>query len=120
MIIYQKVKFDAAHRLFGYQGSCNNLHGHVWVVEVWIDGDQLDSCGMLMDYRSIKQYFKDLYDHMLILYKEDPLVEVLQYMVPITVLDSNPTAENLAVKIKQDLKAFKVRIHESEDNFAEV
>ncbi|MEQ8237024.1 MAG: 6-carboxytetrahydropterin synthase, partial [Syntrophomonadaceae bacterium] len=26
--------FAAAHRLYGYQGQCANLHGHTWKVQV--------------------------------------------------------------------------------------
>ena len=116
MIIYQKVEFDAAHRLLGYDGNCSNLHGHTWEVEIWLEGDQLDSCGMLQDYRAIKAYFKVKFDHTCILNEKDPLKAIIR---PCTGLPCNPTAENLATIIKSDLSACKVRVWESKANYAE-
>jgi len=64
MKIAQNVSFDAAHRLLGYDGNCNNLHGHTWNVTIELESDRaLDKCDMFVDYRVIKQYFKDYYDH---------------------------------------------------------
>lgn len=115
MKIYQKIEFDAAHRLFGYSGNCSNLHGHTWKVELWLDGET-DSCGMVLDYRAIKAYFKGKFDHTCLLNEKDPLKSIIQ---PCTGLPCNPTAENLAAIIKDDLKACKVRVWESRANYAE-
>ena len=115
MIIYQKVTFDAAHRLFGYDGNCGNLHGHTWKVEIWLEGEP-DDQGMVMDYREIKGYFKTEFDHTTILNQEDPYTDFIE---PHTELVGNPTAENLAGIIREDLKAVKVRVWESGENYAE-
>lgn len=115
MIIYQKATFDAAHRLLDYDGNCGNLHGHTWTVEVWIEGVPDDS-GMVFDYRSIKGYFKEKFDHLCILNEKDPLKAVIH---PHTVILGNPTAENLAFIIRSDLGAVKVRVWESKENYAE-
>lgn len=29
--------FDSAHALRGYEGPCENLHGHTWKVQVYIN-----------------------------------------------------------------------------------
>jgi 6-pyruvoyltetrahydropterin/6-carboxytetrahydropterin synthase len=46
--------FSAAHRLRGYHGKCENLHGHNWKVEISIISDRLDKAGMVLDFKKIK------------------------------------------------------------------
>lgn len=60
--------FDAAHRLVGYLGKCLNLHGHIWHVDIEIEGDksQLDDVGILWDFTNVKT-LKDMFDHKTIL-----------------------------------------------------
>jgi len=131
MILTQKITFDAAHRLLGYGGNCKHLHGHTWTVEIEIESNrEMDQCGMLLDYRTIKNYFKDTWDHRTILNMDDPLVELLNVMnLKVTIMANNPTAENLAKKILADMVLLadlndpndhaSVTIHESADNSAE-
>lgn len=133
MILKQSISFDACHRLLGYNGNCQNCHGHTWQSEIEIESDRkLDSCGMLIDYRTIKNYFKETWDHRAILNIDDPLVSVLRDMgLAVTTLSGNPTAENLAKKILADMILLadldprnscdycRVVIHESPENSAE-
>lgn len=132
-VLTQNTTFSAAHRLLDYEGSCRNLHGHLWKCTIIIESNRdLDSCGMFLDYRTIKQYIKDSYDHCAILNMDDPLVDVLKNMdLAVTIMSGNPTAENLAKKIlseivllanldtKNSLDYAKVIICESGDNSAE-
>ena len=46
--------FSAAHRLKGYHGKCENLHGHNWKVQITISGDDLDKTGMVFDFKEAK------------------------------------------------------------------
>jgi 6-pyruvoyltetrahydropterin/6-carboxytetrahydropterin synthase len=41
--------------LDNYQGKCSNIHGHTWTVEVVVAGDKLDRCGMLLDFKILKE-----------------------------------------------------------------
>jgi 6-pyruvoyltetrahydropterin/6-carboxytetrahydropterin synthase len=41
--IYVKSDFSSAHRLRGYKGKCEALHGHNWKVEVYVSSQTLDS-----------------------------------------------------------------------------
>ena len=50
-----KLDFSAAHRLVNYQGKCENLHGHNWKVELKVSSDKLNSQGMLIDFKEMKQ-----------------------------------------------------------------
>lgn len=61
-----KVDFPAAHHLEGYPGDCARPHGHNWVLEVFAHSTELDSIGLAMDFRDLKQAAKDLvapWDH---------------------------------------------------------
>ena len=85
-------EFAAAHRLRGYQGACENLHGHNWRVEVVLAGEQLDALGMLVDFRDVKKIVNatlDEFDHR---YLND--LPAFQEM--------NPTTENLARLVYHD------------------
>lgn len=58
--------FSAAHHLRDYDGKCAHLHGHNYKIEITVTGDELDDCGMLMDFGQLKQICDqvlDQYDH---------------------------------------------------------
>jgi 6-pyruvoyltetrahydropterin/6-carboxytetrahydropterin synthase len=120
VIIHTKVKFDSAHRLLKHEGKCKNLHGHTWIAEIWIDGDRKED-GMIEDFGKISKYIDEVFDHRAILHESDPFVIAMQYAhCDVTVMKNHPTVEGIAEKIKKDLNATKVRVWESEENYAEV
>lgn len=100
--------FEAAHRLpyvpAGHK--CGRLHGHSFSVTLYIKGDVDPKTGWIKDFAEIKQIFKPFYeqlDH--------------NYLNDISGLE-NPTSENLAIWIWQQLKPIlpelsKVRIKET-------
>lgn len=57
-----KDSFAAAHRLVGYKGKCEELHGHNFTVEVCIAGEQLQDDGMLIDFAIIKGHLHEILD----------------------------------------------------------
>ena len=130
MKLYQRLEFSSAHRLLGYNGNCGTLHGHTWQCEIEINSDRkLDEFGMLVDYRVLKGIIKDSWDHKTILNSDDPLVELLTEAGNdvTTLLEMNPTAENLA-KVAHEEVVYQcglkpeeviIRIHESAENYAE-
>jgi len=66
--------FAAAHNLINYKGKCEELHGHNWKVEIVVKGDKLDKAGMLVDFKILKKYLKEileLLDHKYINELED-------------------------------------------------
>ncbi|WP_455210630.1 6-carboxytetrahydropterin synthase QueD [Kaarinaea lacus] len=83
--------FAAAHTLRDYPGACSRMHGHNWKVEVEVQATQLDSVGMGIDFKEIKQATRkvtDELDH--------------YYLNEIPPFDRvNPTAENIASYIYQ-------------------
>ena len=58
--VYIKSHFSAAHSLTGYQGDCAHIHGHNWMVEVFVKCQQLDEIGIGIDFRDIKQAVKEV------------------------------------------------------------
>ncbi len=86
--------FSSAHNLRGYEGNCENLHGHNWKVEAVLRGDKLDKVGMLVDFRVLKKALKDIMDDLDHRYLNDhPAFKTV-----------NPTSENLAAYIYRELE----------------
>ncbi len=79
--------FASAHQLIGYEGSCENIHGHTWKVQVFVKGDRLNKIGLLFDFKEAKKVLRSIVsqlDH-----KNLNQVSLLEK-------GQNPTAENLA------------------------
>lgn len=109
MKLHMERKFDAAHRLPNYEGKCKNLHGHTWKVVVDIEGCKNPKTEMIIDFNKLKKTI-DKYDHA---YLNDFI--------------ENPTAENLAEIIADDIKKLdntfsliRVKVYESDTNYIEV
>ena len=61
-----QMYFAAAHHLLNYEGECENQHGHNWLVEVYVQGTELDNSNILIDFKVLKRELKavlDLLDH---------------------------------------------------------
>ncbi|ACC98191.1 Putative 6-pyruvoyl tetrahydropterin synthase [Elusimicrobium minutum Pei191] len=107
MLLKLKRKFSSAHRLPDYDGECNNLHGHTWVVEFIIEGETKES-GMVEDFKTLKPLLDSvLPDH--------------KYLNDFV---QNPTAENMvkyiydnAAKLltQRGLKLKQVELWENEN-----
>ncbi|MGC1090127.1 MAG: 6-carboxytetrahydropterin synthase, partial [Candidatus Acidiferrum sp.] len=52
--------FSAGHALRGYKGKCENVHGHNYRVRVTLEGPQLDSIGLLVDFTRLKQIIREI------------------------------------------------------------
>jgi 6-pyruvoyltetrahydropterin/6-carboxytetrahydropterin synthase len=59
-----KDSFAAAHRLIGYEGKCEDLHGHNFVVEAFFSGGKLGDDGLLVDFKILKDYLKGVLDNL--------------------------------------------------------
>jgi 6-pyruvoyltetrahydropterin/6-carboxytetrahydropterin synthase len=91
--IYVKDHFSAAHSLRGYQGDCARIHGHNWIVEVYVRCRKLDEIGIGIDFRNIKLVVSEILqglDHFNL--NELPNFENL-----------NPTSENIAKFLYKEL-----------------
>ena len=78
--------FAAGHALRGYRGKCEKVHGHNYKVLVMLEGERLDSAGLLLDFVELKRLLRaviERLDH-----------EFLNDVPPFDAL--NPSAENMA------------------------
>lgn len=58
--------FDAAHYLRGYQGKCENVHGHRFEVVANVRAEQIDDVGMAYDFSQLKKQLGEIvsrFDH---------------------------------------------------------
>ena len=86
--------FDAAHYLRGYQGKCEALHGHRYKVVVTVKTTQLNDIGLAFDFTELKKRLAvtlEPFDHTCL--NDLPTFE-----------ENNPSAENIASGIYEDLK----------------
>ena len=102
--VQKTMEISAAHQLsLDYESKCRNLHGHNWIVVVHCKARELNQNGMVEDFALIKARVEKLLDH-------KNLNEVL---------DFNPTAENMARWICEQIPtAYKVSVQESTGNKA--
>lgn len=86
--------FAAAHQLRNYRGKCENLHGHNYKVRVTVQGEELNSIGLLADFTELKAALREIsefLDH-----------KYLNEIPPFT--EINPSAENVAKYICDELQ----------------
>ena len=90
-----RTHFSAAHRLTGYEGTCANLHGHNWEVEVAVRGEKLDETGMLVDFRKLKDAVRETTSEL----DHADLNSLAAFK------SANPTSENIARHLFERLRA---------------
>lgn len=103
--IRKRVEISAAHKLnLDYESKCTAIHGHNWIIDIYLRSESLNHNGMIMDFSEIKQKIIAPLDHQF-------LNEVLPF---------NPTAELLAKYVCDVLQpfCFRVDVQESENNTA--
>jgi len=91
--VYIETHFSAAHALRGYPGDCARLHGHNWIIRVYVRCRELDDIGIGIDFRVIKENVREVLqglDHFNM--NELPAFQVV-----------NPTSENIAKYLYREL-----------------
>lgn len=97
------------HRVVGHEHKCRHLHGHNYRIHFVCAAETTDSLGMIIDFSEIKNtlcaFLENEWDHKMMLWCEDPLLESLQALVPedILVVPFNPTAELIAQYLVQEV-----------------
>lgn len=92
--VFKEFSFEAAHRLpqVPADHKCSRLHGHTFYVRLSVSGELDPKLGWLMDFADIKAAFQPIYNRLDHYYLNDiPGLE-------------NPTSENLAIWIWEELK----------------
>lgn len=111
MELAKTFEFEASHILPNHPGKCSNLHGHTWLLTVYVTGKIDVKTGMVIDYGEISRIVKPVIEELdhahlgawttnkgaIITDRVDSLKRV-----PWLITD-NPTSENLVVEIGAQL-----------------
>ena len=102
--IEKRIEISASHFLkLDYDSKCENMHGHNWIIYISCKNENLDENGMVVDFSIIKKMLIEKMDH-------KNLNEIF---------DFNPTAENIAKYIVDNIPdCYKAKVQESEGNVA--
>lgn len=106
--------FSAAHLLADIGGKCEALHGHNFKVETTVAGEKLNSIGILVDFRFLKEVLEEILEEI----DHKYLNELTDFA------GINPSAETIAKYIFEKMDAriktagvhmVRVKIWESEN-----
>ena len=132
--IRKLFKFEMAHQLNKAYSSCcaDTVHGHSYVLELFITSKKLDETGMVMDFSKVKDLVKDkidAFDHALVMPEDMPkeyLDALEKFNKNLILVKYNPTAENMAKDFHDKFRPLfprnvklKVRLHETTTGWAE-
>jgi len=134
-LLTSEIKFDAAHRLSNYKGKCSRIHGHTYRIVTTVKSFKLNDLGMVIDFYKLKNIFKkhieEKYDHKTILLVDDNENQILGRVMHenwVTWMSNNPTAENIAkdiwddlipvIKMFKDVKLDSITVYETVTNSA--
>ncbi|MGQ9811564.1 MAG: 6-carboxytetrahydropterin synthase QueD [bacterium] len=114
--ISTEATFSAAHFIAGYAGDCSRLHGHNWVVRVFVRSEKRSESGITCDFRGLRHLLEDVVSPL----DHSVLNEVEGFG------NLNPTAETLAEwiyerlksRLEPDIRLARVEVWESPKNFA--
>ena len=89
-----ETHFSSAHRLRGYKGECEKLHGHNYKVQVFVIAERLNEIDIAIDFHELKKLAGEVIaplDH-----------GFLNEIFPFT--EKNPSSENIAKWIYDSLR----------------
>lgn len=138
MISITKIfRFETAHAIHQYQGSCKNIHGHSYELHVAVRAKQLpddyvDGLGIILDFKELKTIVQSnvvrLLDHKLLLSKAYLEANKQKFSSDeLVVFDVEPTAENILVFARNqilnalpgDVQLHSLKLWETRDSYAE-
>ena len=126
--ICKEMRMAMAHRLPHHDGQCKRLHGHTYVVRVYVCGpvqsveETKSQSGMVVDFGVVKEFLKTV-------------EACMDHRLGNETMDAYPTAERLALKVMAmaqeqlapqlppDVRVSRVRVYEeyvAPQAFAEV
>ena len=134
----KEFTFEMAHLLEGYDGPCQNIHGHSYRLEVTVIGSPIANkanpkYGMVMDFGQLKGIVKheivDRFDHVLMVNSESKLFGIKEKLPfgKLLPVDFQPTCENLLIhiaeliakKLPAEVNLHHLKLHETATSYAE-
>lgn len=91
--LYIETHFSAAHALKGYPGDCARLHGHNWIIRVYVRCRRLNDIGIGLDFRVIKNHVREVLQAL----DHANISELPQFC------QMNPSSENIARYLFEEL-----------------
>jgi len=133
------VHFEMAHALEGYDGLCQNIHGHSYKLRVTVIGIPVEDYkspknGMLMDFSDLKQIVEQAiiskYDHALVLNSQTAslTIDLLRKHYNRTIMvNFQPTSEQMLIEfanvlqnaLPSNVRLHSLRLDETDTSYAE-
>lgn len=126
-----------AHAIYGYNGTCKNIHGHSYELHATVSSaihtnDYIAAPGFAIDFKDIKVLVKnniiDYFDHKMILSRdflsENPSISLQENLL---IREVEPTTENMLIYIMQvlhkklpgELRLDQLKLYEPKESYAE-
>lgn len=130
-------RFETAHAIYGYEGSCRNIHGHSYVLHVTVQHAKpqegyLPPPGFVIDFKDLKRVVNrvvvERFDHCIILSEAYVAAHPeLKSLPNIDLWAVEPTAENILLYVKDALEnqlpegivLHQLKLYETADSYAE-
>lgn len=142
MIIRKLFRFEGSHvvRNCTTDRCSKTLHGHSYVVEVFLKSEKVDRGGMILDFSLLKRGVKDIvdsFDHTMVLWSresEDFKNTMRQFSERVIELPMTSSAECLSIQLfylidkvlknttyknGEEPELYSVRVHETVTGYAE-
>jgi 6-pyruvoyltetrahydropterin/6-carboxytetrahydropterin synthase len=69
--------YSCCHRQWSHEGHCRFVHGYSRSFTLWFGAQELDSCGFVVDFSSLRpfeQRLREQFDHTFLANADDPLL----------------------------------------------
>lgn len=108
--VIKEIEFCYGHRLLNHQGKCRHLHGHNARARIVLESPSLDAMGMVCDFAEVsriaRSFIDEELDHTMLMHRDDPFLPSIQQAGErVYVMGENPTAENIARLIFEQVSA---------------
>ena len=108
MILGKEFAFHSAHNLTGYEGKCENLHGHTYKLRVHVQGP-VRKDGMVMDFAEIGRIV------------EERVISILDHAYLNDIIEDISSLERIAEwvwkKLENQLPLVRLELWETDSNF---
>lgn len=137
MSITKIFRFETAHAIHQYMGSCKYIHGHSYELHVTVKAKEpvegyLKGLGILFDFKELKSIVQsrvtDALDHKLLLSKAFLAASKNNLLLEeVVVFEEEPTAENILILVRDQIQSalpghidlHSLKLWETRDSYAE-